>query len=182
MRKKLGIALGILAALAAILAATVAVQPAEFRIERSTAIAAPPETVFGLVDDFHHWNVWSPWAKMDPAMAVTCEGAEAGTGAVYTWAGNSQVGEGRMTITESNPNTLVRIRLEFIKPFTATNTAEFAFAPEGDKTSVTWSMSGTNNFMGKAFGLFVNIDDMVGGDFEHGLAALKSVAETPPEP
>jgi hypothetical protein len=100
-----------------------------------------------------------------------------GTGAVYSWAGNSDVGEGRMTITESRPHELVRIKLEFIKPFSATNTTEFTFKPEGNQTAVRWSMAGENNFVSKAMCLFMNMDKMVGGDFEKGLAALKSVSE-----
>ena len=113
-------------------------------------------------------------------MKKTYEGAAAGTGAVYTWAGNSQAGSGRATITESRPSELIRIRLEFVKPFAATNTAEFTFKPEGDRTAVTWSLTGTRNFMFKAVGLFMNMDKMVGGQFEEGLAQLKSVAEAAP--
>jgi hypothetical protein len=114
-------------------------------------------------------------------MKKTHEGARAGAGAVYTWSGNNEVGEGRMTLTESRPNELVRIRLEFVKPFAATNTAEFTFKPEGDRTAVTWSMFGPNNFIAKAFGLFMNMDKLVGGDFEKGLAQMKAIAEAAPK-
>ncbi|HKS37269.1 MAG TPA: SRPBCC family protein [Verrucomicrobiae bacterium] len=106
----------------------------------------------------------------------THEGAAAGTGAIYSWAGNKEVGEGRMTITESRPNELIRIKLEFLKPFAAVNTTEFAFAPAGNQTAITWSMTGTNNFMAKAFCMFMEMDKMVGGDFEKGLAQMKSIA------
>jgi hypothetical protein len=133
------------------------------------------------VNDFHNWTAWSPWAKLDPAMKQTYEGAPAGTGAVSTWAGNKDVGEGRMTIIESRPSELIRIKLEFFKPFAATNTAEFTFKPAGDQTAVTWSMAGEKNFMAKAFGLFMNMDKMIGDDFEKGLANLKSVTETAPK-
>jgi len=156
----------------------VALQPAEFRVTRSAVIAAPAPAVFVQVNDFHQWEGWSPWAKIDPNMKTIYEGAPAGTGAVYSWAGNTDVGEGRMTLTESRPSELVRIKLEFKKPFEATNTTEFSFKPEADKTLVTWRMAGENNFMAKAFGLVMNMDKMVGGDFEKGLAQLKSVAET----
>ena len=111
-------------------------------------------------------------------MKTTFAGAPAGTGAIYSWSGNNDVGEGRMTLTESRPNELVRINLEFIKPFAGTNTTEFVFKPEADKTMVSWTMFGTNNFMAKAFGLFMDMDKMIGADFEKGLAQLKSVAET----
>ena len=110
-------------------------------------------------------------------MKQTYEGAPAGTGAVYSWTGNKEVGEGRMTLTESRTNELIRIKLEFLKPFAAVNTTEFTFTPEGNQTTVEWSMTGSNNFMAKAFGLFMNMDKMIGGDFEKGLAQLKSVAE-----
>ena len=156
----------------------VAVQPADFRITRTVTISAPPTAVFAQVNDLHRWEAWSPWGKLDPAMKLTYAGAPAGTGAIYTWAGNSQVGEGRMTITESTPSDLIRLRLEFLKPFTATCTTEFTFKPEGDQTAVTWSMAGKNNFIAKAFSLLMNSEKMVGGEFEQGLAQMKSVAET----
>ena len=120
----------------------------------------------------------APYAKRDPAMKKTYEGAPAGTGAIYTWAGNNEVGEGRLTIVESRPNELITIKLEFVRPFAATNTAEFTFKPEGDQTAVTWSLTGKNNLISKAIGLFMDVDKMVGGDFEKGLADLKSVKET----
>jgi uncharacterized protein YndB with AHSA1/START domain len=164
----------------------VAMQPNEFRVTRSAGIAAPPENIFPRANDLHKWEAWSPWAKMDPACKNSYAGATAGTGAIFAWAGNKKVGEGQMTITESRPNELIRIKLEFLKPFKSTNTAEFTFKAEGGQTLVTWSMSGKNNFFFKAFSLFVNCDKMVGRDFEKGLAALKSVAEAegknqPPE-
>ena len=159
----------------------VALQPPEFRVARSATIAAPPPAVFAQVNDFHKWDAWSPWAKLDPNMKKTHEGAPAGTGAIYSWSGNDQVGEGRMTLTESRPSELIRIKLKFMKPFAATNTTEFTFKPEGNQTAVTWSMFGTNNFIAKAFGLFMNMDKMVGGDFEKGLASMKSVVETAPK-
>jgi hypothetical protein len=171
----------ILIALAVIVVAflvVVALQPDDFRITRTTTISAPPPAVFAQVNDLHRWEAWSPWGKLDPAMKLSYAGAPAGTGAIYTWAGNRQVGEGRMTITESSPSDLIRLKLEFLKPFTATCTTEFTFKPEGDRTAVTWSMAGKNNFIAKAFSLFMNSGKMVGGEFEQGLAQMKSVAET----
>jgi uncharacterized protein YndB with AHSA1/START domain len=155
----------------------VALQPSDFRIVRSSTIAGPPATVFAQVNDFHKWEAWSPWAKLDPAAKSSFDGPAAGNGATFRWAGNEEVGEGSMTITESRPSDLIRIKLEFLKPFAATNTAEFTFKPEGEQTVVTWSMFGTNNFIAKAFCLFINMDKMVGGQFEKGLASMKSVAE-----
>jgi len=167
-----------LVAVIAAFAAFVALQPSEYRVARSATIAAPAPEVFAQVNDFHKWEAWSPWAKLDPAMKQAYEGALAGNGAVYTWSGNSEVGEGRMTITDSHPNDSIKIKLEFMKPFAATNATDFTFTPQANQTSVKWTMSGDNNFMGKAFGLFMNMDKMVGGDFEKGLAQMKSVAET----
>ena len=175
MRIKILIALAVIVI---VLVVVVAMQPSEFRVVRSATISAPAPAVFAQVNDFHKWEAWNPWGKIDPAMKQSYEGAPSGTGAIYTWAGNNQVGEGRMTITESHPSDLIRIKLEFIKPWSATNATDFAFKPQGNQTAVTWTMDGDNNFMGKAFGLFMNMDKMVGGDFEKGLAQMKAVSET----
>jgi len=155
----------------------VAMQPSEFRIARIATMAAAPADVFAQVNDFHKWEAWSPWAKLDPNMKQTDEGAPAGVGAIHSWNGNNKVGEGRMTIMESRPNDLIRIKLEFMRPFRATNTAEFTFEPQGNQTVVTWAMTGRNNFMFKAFGMFMNMDKLLGNDFEKGLASMKSVVE-----
>jgi uncharacterized protein YndB with AHSA1/START domain len=165
------------AAILVILAVVIALQPSEFRVARSTTIAAAPAVVFAQVNDFHKWEAWSPWAKLDPAAKTSFEGPSAGTGAIFRWAGNEEVGEGSMTITESNPTDRIRIKLDFLKPFATTNLAEFTFRPEGNQTVVTWSMEGTNNFVAKAFCLFINMDKMIGDQFEKGLANMKSVAE-----
>ncbi|MFO1499174.1 MAG: SRPBCC family protein [Verrucomicrobiota bacterium] len=175
MLKKILLAL---AAVIVIFLGIVAMQPADFRVVRSTTIAAPPAAIFAHINDFHRWPTWSPWAKLDPDMKQTYEGPDSGQGSVYSWAGNSKVGEGRMTLTDSRPNELVRIKLEFLKPFAAVNTTEFVLLPEGKGTAVTWSMAGKNNFISKAFCLFVNMDRMVGGDFEKGLAQMKSAVES----
>ena len=164
-----------------VLVVVVAMQPSEFRVARSTTVSAPPAAVFAQVNDFHKWEGWNPWGKIDPAMKQTYEGAPAGVGAIYTWVGNREVGEGRMTITESRPSDLIRVQLEFFKPFAATSIAEFSFKPEGNQTAVTWSMFGQNNFMAKAIHLFMNMDKMIGGQFEKGLASMKSIVESPPK-
>jgi uncharacterized protein YndB with AHSA1/START domain len=173
MLKKIG--LGI-AALLAVLVVVVATRPADFRIARSRTINAPPPVVFGLVNDFHRWPEWSPWEKLDPSMKRELSGAPSGNGAVYFWTGNDKVGEGRMTITDSQPPHALTIRLEFLKPWAATNTASFEFTPSGAGTTVTWAMSGHNNFVSKLFGLFMDMDKMVGPDFERGLANLEAAA------
>jgi len=175
---KILVGLALLVALVvAVVTILAAFQPSEFRVTRTTTMAAPPAAVFAQVNDFHNWEAWSPWAKLDPTAKNTFEGPAAGTGAAFAWSGNSKVGEGRMTITESRPSELVRIKLEFVRPFAATNTAEFAFKPAGGGTAVTWSMYGHNNFIARAFCLFVSMDKALGGEFEKGLASMKSAAE-----
>ncbi len=168
----------VLAAIIAVFVVAVALRPSEFRVTRSAMIAALPSSVFSQVNNLHNWEGWSPWAKLDPAMKQTYDGPSAGTGAVFTWTGNRKVGEGRMTITESRPSELIRFRLDFVRPFAGTCNAEFSFKAEGNQTVVTWSMTGKNNFMAKFMGLFMNCDKVVGGQFDQGLAKLKSVTES----
>ena len=174
------IILAVLAAIVVLLLILVALQPSAFRVARSTKIAATPAAVFEHVNDFHKWNAWNPWGKIDPAMKQTYEGAPAGQGAKYSWVGNKDVGEGRMTIVESRPGNLVRIDMQFIKPFAGTSVAEFTFQPEGGGTTVTWSMSSTKNFMMKGMHLIMNMDKMIGGQFEKGLADMKREVEAVP--
>jgi len=170
----------VLAALIVVFLVVVALQPAEYKVVRSATLPAAPTDAFALVNDFHKWEGWSPWAKLDPSQKTTYTGSAAGTGAVCSWVGNDKVGEGRMTILESRPAELVRIKLEFIKPFASVSDTSFTFKPEGQGTAVTWTMAGRNGFIEKAFCLFMNMDKMVGGDFERGLANLKSVAKPKP--
>jgi uncharacterized protein YndB with AHSA1/START domain len=158
----------------------VATRPATFHIERSITVAAPPDRPFAQVNDLHAWAAWSPYEKKDPNMQRTFDGAPSGTGAGYAWKGDQNVGEGRMTIVQSEPPSQIVIKLEFTKPFTATNTATFTFAPVAGGTRVTWAMDGTNNFVAKALHLFMNMDKMVGDDFQRGLVALKTVSESGP--
>ena len=170
----------VLIALVAVLAAVVASRPSEFRVERTTVIAASPAAVFAQVNDFHKWPAWNPWGKLDPTMKQAYDGAPAGVGAVYTWAGNRQVGEGRMTIVESRPDELVRIRMDFVKPLPGTSTAEFTLRPQGNQTAITWRMHGTNNFTAKAIHLVMNMDRMIGGQFDQGLSDMKAAVESGP--
>jgi hypothetical protein len=175
MLKKILIALVIIVAG---LALVIALQPATFRVTRTATIAAAPADVFALVNDFRNWDAWSPWAKLDPAMKTSYAGSPSGQGAVYSWVGNSDVGEGSMTIIDSQPASRVNIRLEFIKPFASVADNLFEFAPAAAGTTVTWTMSGDNNFLSKAFCLFTGgMDGMIGPDFEKGLAQMKAVAE-----
>lgn len=156
----------------------IAGRPDEFKVTRTTTVSAPPATVFAQVNDLRAWEAWSPWAKLDPNAKSTYEGPGSGVGAVMRWSGNNKVGEGSMTIVDSRPSDLVRFKLTFLRPFKATNTAEFTFRPEGSQTIVSWSMSGQNNFGSKVFGLVVDCEKMVSKDFDRGLATLKSIAES----
>lgn len=152
-------------------------RPEDFRVSRKAAMAAPPETVFAQVNDFHKWQAWSPWAKMDPNATYSYDGPAEGVGAKFGWSGNSKVGVGSMTITESHPSDLIRLQLEFIKPVAGKSATEFTFQPQDGGTVVTWTMSGKNNFIGKAFSLFMDCEKMVGPDFEKGLANMKTIVE-----
>ncbi|MGV3723066.1 MAG: SRPBCC family protein [Actinomycetota bacterium] len=174
LAKKIGIGLAVL--LVGLLA-FIATRPDTFHLERSAQISAPPEVVFGLINDFHNWNVWSPWDKIDPNLKRTFDGPAKGAGAVYSWVGNNDVGEGRMTIEDSKPSERIGIKLEFIKPFEATNQTVFTIVPAEGGSWVTWAMDGKNNFVSKAFGLLMDMDSMVGKDFEKGLASLNTAAQ-----
>lgn len=168
---------GILLALGAF-AGYVVNQPDEFRVERSKTIAASPEAVFAHVNDFHKWEAWSPWAKLDPKAKNSFEGSDAGENAVFKWAGNDEVGVGAMTIKISKPSEYLRIQLDFEKPMKDTSTVEFLFKPQGEQTEVTWTMFGRHaNFISKAMCLVMNMDKMIGGKFEEGLASLKKTVE-----
>jgi hypothetical protein len=167
-----------LVAVIAVLCAVIAMRPNDFKVTRSATMKASPAAVFEQVNDFHKWEAWSPWAKMDPNAKSTFEGPTSGKDAKFSWAGNSEVGEGNMTIVESRPNDLVRIKLDFIKPFAGTNDVLIKIEPQGDQTAVTWSMAGKTNFMTKAIGLFMDCEKMVGDQYDKGLANIKSIVET----
>src|SRR5689334_7751169 len=170
--------IGIVAALvvAAVLGIA-ATRPDTFRVERSASISAPPDKIYPLINDFHAWQAWSPWEKMDPAMKRTFGDNTVGKGATYTWEGNSKVGQGSMQITESAAPSKVTIDLHFIKPMEGRDVAEFTLTPNGNATTVSWAMHGPNPFIAKVIGLFCNMDRMIGKDFETGLGNLKALAE-----
>lgn len=154
-----------------------AMQPDDFRIARSTTIKAPPEKIYPLMSDFRRGAEWSPYEKKDPDMKRRFSGAQSGKGAVYEFEGNGEIGAGRIEITEANPPSKVVLKLDMIKPFEASNTVEYTIAPKGDATEVTWAMHGHQPLLAKAICLFLNMDKMVGADFETGLASLKTIAE-----
>jgi hypothetical protein len=164
------------------LIAYISLQPNAFRITRSAVLDAPPDRVFGELNDLHNWGKWSPWARLDPRQEVTLDGSPLGPGASMSWSGNNKVGAGRMTIKESSQNERIRLKLEFTRPMQAVNEVQFDFERlDETKTQVTWAMSGCNEFMGKAMGVFMNMDKMVGAQFEQGLANLKAVVEAEPK-
>lgn len=155
----------------------VAMQPSDFRISREIKINTAPAVPFEQVNDLHKFDVWNPWSKIDPQAKQTFEGPLAGKGASSSWEGNREVGSGRMTITDSQPNKLIQMKLEMFKPFTATNEVAFTFKPEGPQTTVSWIISGQANFISKIFCVFFNRDKMIGKQFEKGLEQLKFISE-----
>ena len=174
MLKKLLLAVVVVLAVFAVFVAT---RPSSYRVSRSQTIAAAPTSVYSFVADFHQWEKWSPWAKLDPAMKTTYAGPVGAPGSSYEWSGNDKVGEGRMTIVEAKPGERLGVRLEFLKPFAATSSSEFEFVPKAGATQTTWTMVGHNELMAKAFSVFMDMDKMIGNDFDKGLSQLKAVAE-----
>jgi uncharacterized protein YndB with AHSA1/START domain len=174
----------IIAIIAVVLAIAIAVvlvlaaaKPNTFSVQRGATMKAPPEKIFSLINDFHQWGKWSPWENRDPAMTRSFSGAESGRGAVYAWEGNKNVGSGRMEILDASTPSKITIKLDFLKPFEAHNTAEFTMLPQGDATSVNWVMHGPAPFLSKMMQVFMSMDKMIGKDFEAGLANLKGIAE-----
>lgn len=167
-------------AIIAALCVVISLRSNDFRVARSATFKATPAAVFEQVNDFHKWDAWSPWIKLDPNAKSTFEGPTSGEGAKMSWAGNYEVGEGNMTIVESKPNDVVRIRLEFIKPMAGVSDVEMKVEPKGEETQLTWNMAGENGFMGKAMGLFMDCEKMCGDQFEKGLSNMKAIVENPP--
>jgi uncharacterized protein YndB with AHSA1/START domain len=167
----------ILLLLALVLVIFAMTKPNEFAIRRSISIHAPPQLVFSLIEDFRQWPAWSPWEGLDPAMRRTLSGAASGPGAVYEWEGNKKVGAGRMEILRTEAPHRVEIGLTFLRPFRADNLTTFSLVPAGDGTNVSWEMTGINSLMFKIMGIVMNMDRMVGRDFEKGLIAMKAAAE-----
>ena len=177
MLKIAGVVLAVLVVGIIGVAILAAMKPDTFRVQRTVTIKAPPDKIFPLINEFRNWTEWSPYEKKDPAMKRTMGNATSGKGATYAWDGDKNVGEGRMEIIDASPPSKVVIKLDFLRPFEAHNTAEFTLAPKGETTDVTWAIYGPNLFVGKVMGLFINMDNMIGKDFETGLANLKSLAE-----
>lgn len=174
----------ILATIAAVLViAVVAVlvyattKPDTFRVERAVTVNAPPEKIFPLINDFRAWREWSPYEDRDPDLKRTYSQPASGKGAVYSWDGNNSIGAGRMEILDAPAPSKVTIKLDFLRPFEASNTAEFTMTPSGNGTGVNWAMQGPNFYIGKVISVFMDMDKMVGGDFETGLQKLKARAE-----
>jgi hypothetical protein len=167
-------------ALIGVLCVVVATRPEDFKVARSATFNASPAAVFDQVNDLHKWDAWSPWAKMDPNAKSSFEGPTSGKDAKMSWDGNADVGAGSMTIVDSKPNELVKIKLDFVRPFEGTSDVEMKVEPVGDQTKLTWSMAGKNNFIAKAIGLVMDCEKMCGDQFEQGLSNMKKVVESPP--
>jgi carbon monoxide dehydrogenase subunit G len=177
MLKAILIVVAILAVAVVAILAYAATRPDTFRVQRSTNIKAPADKIFPFINDFHTWTAWSPYEKRDPEMKRTFGGAPSGKGATYAWDGNKNVGAGHMEILDAPAPSRVTIKLDFSRPFEGHNTAEFTLEPQGDTTKVTWAMHGPAVFIGKVMGIFIDMDNMIGKDFEAGLTSLKSLAE-----
>ena len=169
----------ILLLLALVLVIFAATKPNEFTIRRSISIHAPAERIYALIADFREWPKWSPWEALDPNLKRTMSGMESGAGAIYEWDGNKKAGAGRMEIVQASPPSRIEIRLNFLRPFRAENKVVFTLIPAGDGTNVIWEMSGINNLGFKIMGILMNMDKLVGRDFEKGLATMKAEAEKP---
>ncbi|HKO94081.1 MAG TPA: SRPBCC family protein [Polyangiaceae bacterium] len=168
-------------ALIAVLVLVVATRSSHMHVERSAIVPVAPDVVFPLINDFHAWSSWSPWEKLDPEMKREFSGAPQGKGAQYAWSGNDQVGVGNMQITDNKPAEQVTIQLEFKEPWAATNVTNFRLAAVPEGTKVTWAMDGENNFAAKAMSLVMDMDQLIGKDFEAGLANLGAVAQASAE-
>ena len=154
-----------------------ATRPDSFSVQRSASIKAPPEAIFPLIASLRRMNTWNPFVEPDPAIKIEYIGPDSGKGAIHTWKGNSQVGEGRIEITDAVEPSRVGMKLDMVKPMAAHNTVEFSLLPSGDATTVTWAMSGQQPLIGKVMSLFIDCDKMIGGQFDKGLANLKAIAE-----
>lgn len=164
-------------AIVAVMAAVIAMQPSQLRVERTIVIAAPAEAVFAQVNDLRRWQDWSPWAELDPLARATFEGPDSGTGAIFKWSGNDEIGEGHMTIEESIPNEIVRARVDFVRPFTGNSITEFDLTPAVDHTAVTWIMTSELDFLSKAICLFMNPRAKIEADMDKGLEKMKALIE-----
>jgi uncharacterized protein YndB with AHSA1/START domain len=182
MRRVLVTAILALLVIVAVLAGYAATRPDTFRIVRTTTIGAPPEQIFPLINDFDHWLAWSPYERKDPDMERERRGALEGPGSVYAWDGDRQIGKGSMEIVAAEPPSRVAIQLDFERPMVARNEVVFTLEPAPAGTEVTWTMTGRHNWLGKLAGVFMDVDGMVGRDFEAGLASLKAQVEEGPTP
>lgn len=150
-----------------------------YTVERSVTVQADAERVFEQIVDFRKWPAWSPWEDLDPNLQRTYSGSVEGVGSVYEWSGNRKAGAGRMEITDATRPTRVVIDLQFLKPFKSHTTTVFTLEPQsGGGTRVTWTMTGARSVAVRLMSVFTSMDKMVGGDFERGLARLRTVAES----
>lgn len=152
-------------------------QPDAFAIERAVIIAAPAEVIYPKIADLHQWAPWSPYEKLDPQMKKVFNGTPGAAGASYYWSGNAKAGEGTITVRELMPTSKITMQLDMLKPMEGHNVIEFNLEPASGGTRVTWAMRGANTLLSKVIGLFMNMDTMIGKDFEDGLASLKTQSE-----
>ncbi len=173
------IIVGVIAVAIVVVLTIAATKPDTFHLQRSTEINAPAAAIYANLSDFHRWQAWSPWEKLDPAMKRSFSGAEHGLGAVYAWDGNGKAGAGRMEVKEVNEANHLKIALDFMRPIKASNTVDFILSPHGSGTKVIWAMQGPLPYVAKIMHAFMNMEKMVGPDFEKGLSNLKALSEKP---
>ncbi len=171
------IALIVVLAVAA-LALYATTRPDTFAVQRSTLIQAKADKLFPLINDLHQYNTWNPYAKKDPAMRIDYRGPASGPGAAFDFSGNKDAGKGSVEVTGGQAPTRVDMVLHMIEPFEGRNQITFTLTPQGEATQVTWAMHGPSPYISKLIGIFIDMDHMIGRDFEAGLAQLKAVAET----
>jgi uncharacterized protein YndB with AHSA1/START domain len=171
------IAAGCVGAFVAVVLIIAAIKPDTFEVRRSATIKAPPDRIFPLINDYRQWAAWSPYENKDPQMKRTFGPVTSGKGATYAWDGDSNVGVGNMVIADAAAPSKITIKLNMLKPIEAHNDVAFTLVPQGDATTVTWAMQGPVPYFAKIIHVFFNVDKMVGGDFEVGLANLKTLAE-----
>ncbi|MEJ8571094.1 SRPBCC family protein [Microbaculum marinum] len=177
MLKILGVAAVVVAAAIAGVLVFAATKPDTFRLERSATIKASPDVIYSQIENFRNWRTWSPYEDLDPDLERSYGGAAQGVGAIYEWSGSEDVGAGRMEIVDAVTGRSIRIKLDFVRPFEAHNTAEFDLVPGEDATLVTWAMAGPQPYLAKVMSVFIDFDTMVGKDFETGLDNLRKATE-----
>lgn len=176
MKRILLIVLGVVVALLAF----ISMRPSTYEVSRSIKVNAPAAKIYPWVAQLPKFVEWSPWSGLDPNVKTSFSGTPGAVGSAYAWEGNDEVGKGSLTIKQVQVDKSVELDLKFITPWESVATTRFDLAPQGEAVEVKWSMNGDLDFMGKAMGLFMDMDAMIGPDYEKGLSSLKQKVESQP--